>query len=321
MDAQESRRDLYPKIDPYADGMLALDDRHSLYWEQSGNPDGTPILFLHGGPGAATNPTHRRFFDPRHYRIILFDQRGAGRSEPFADVSDNTTQHLISDIEALRTHFGVERWLVFGGSWGSTLALAYGIAHPERCGGFVLRGIFLGREREVEWFLSGMKTVFPETWREFSEFLPESERTDLFYGFYNRLMDPDPAVHLPAAEAWNRYESSCSVMMARPNASSPSGGASALALARIEAHFFRHGFFLDDDYLISNIGRLEGIPAIVVQGRYDMVCPIATADELVRSWGGAEYVIVADAGHSAMEPGIRSALVAATESFKRRMLT
>ena len=316
MDAQEPRRDLYPKIEPFEIGMLALDGGHQMYWEQSGTPDGVPVVFLHGGPGAATNPSHRRFFDPQHYRIILFDQRGTGRSTPFAEVTNNTTQHLISDIDALRKHLRVEQWFVFGGSWGATLALAYGIVHAERCLGFVLRGIFLGRSREIDWFLHGVQNVFPEAWRAFVEFLPEAEHDDLFDSYHRRLMDPDPKYHIPAAEAWNRYETNCSTLLGNPAASSHGGGQGTLAMARIEAHYFRNGFFMDDNHLPDNIDKLAGIPSVIVQGRYDMICPIATADELVRLWPNVEYVVVPNAGHSAMEPGIRSALVAATESFK-----
>lgn len=316
MDAQETRRDLYPKIEPFDHGMLAVDDRHQLYWEQSGNPDGVPVVFLHGGPGAGTNPTHRRFFDPDHYRIVLFDQRGAGRSQPFADITDNTTDHLVDDIEQLRNHLDVEAWLVFGGSWGSTLALAYGIAHRERCLGFILRGIFLGRTDETEWFLDGMRKVFPEAWRAFSEFLPEMERTDLLENYHRRLTDQDSTVHDSAAEAWNRYETNCSTLLGDPASTRSGGGRAALALARIEAHYFMNGFFMGNDHIFENIKNLAGIPAYIVQGRYDLICPICTADELAQLWTGANYVIVPNAGHSAMEPGIRSALVDAAEQLK-----
>jgi len=207
--------------------------------------------------------------------------RGARRSKPYAGLEDNTTQHLIKDIETLRQHLGIDRWMVFGGSWGSTLALAYGIEHPEHCAGFVLRGIFLGSAAELDWFLNGIRTVFPEAWRAFSEFLPEDERGDLFDGYYRRLTDPDPEIHLPAAEAWNRYETSCSIH--RPNfedGATSSGGSQSLALARIEAHYFNNGMFLDDDYLLENIAKVQDLPAVIVQGRYDMICPIVTADKL-----------------------------------------
>lgn len=313
MDSISERIDLFPRIEPFEQGELDLDATHSMYWEQSGNPDGAPVVFLHGGPGAGAGPAHRRFFDPRHYRIIVYDQRGAGRSRPYADVGDNTTQHLIADLERLRRHLGVERWLVFGGSWGSLLALAYGIEHPECCQGFVLRGVFLGRDHELDWFLYGMKAVFPEAWRAFAGFLPEDQQGDLLGAYHRRLTDPDPALHMPAAKVWNGYESQCSTLMHEGRAAA---GRGALAPARIEAHYFHNRMFLEDGYLLGSLSALRAIPAVIVQGRYDMICPIATADELSRAWPEADYVVVPDAGHSALEPGIRSALVAATESFK-----
>jgi len=320
MDAQAGKLDLFPRIEPYGHGLLAVGDGHSLYWEQLGNPEGVPVVFLHGGPGAGASTTHRRFFDPETYRIIIFDQRGAGRSKPFAGLAGNTTQHLIADIERLREHLGVDRWLVFGGSWGVTLALAYGIRHPERCLGFILRGIFLARARELHWFLYEMYKVFPEAWRAFTEFLPASERGDLLDAYYVRLCSPDPAVHGPAAAAWCAYESACSNLLTEPAPPAAGAGQRLLALARIEAHYFKNALYLEDGYLLENVDKLRQIPATIVQGRYDMVCPVVTADELARAWPEAEYVIVPDAGHSALEPGIRSALVAATEAFKARIL-
>ena len=206
------RQDLYPEIEPFETGRLAVDGLHSLYWEQSGNPDGAPVVFLHGGPGAGATPAHRRFFDPRHYRIVIFDQRGAGRSTPLGEVARNTTDHLVADIEALRRWLGVESWLVFGGSWGSSLALAYAETHPERCRGLILRGVFLCRRQEVDWFMTGMRSIFPEAWRAFAEHLPPAERGDLLASYHRRLIDPDPAVHLPAARAWSRYEGACSTL-------------------------------------------------------------------------------------------------------------
>ena len=319
MDVRYSRNELFPEIEPYQHGTLALDRRHTLYWEQSGNPDGVPVVFLHGGPGAGAAAAHRRFFDPRHYRIIVFDQRGCGRSRPHADIVDNTTDHLIGDMETLRGRLGVERWMLFGGSWGSTLALAYAVRYPDRCTGLILRGVFLGTRREVDWFLYGMGTFFPEAWRAFREFLPENERRDLLAGYARRLNDPDPLVHQPAAVSWSRYETVCSNLVPRADAAELSfngGAVSALALARIEAHYFTHDAFLADGPLIDGVDRLAGIPGVIVQGRYDMVCPIATADTLARAWRDAKLVIVPDAGHSAMEPGIRAALVGATEDMK-----
>jgi proline iminopeptidase len=313
-----TRQDLFPPIEPYATGLLRVEAPHVLYWEQSGNPHGTPVAFLHGGPGAGATPTHRRFFDPQHYRIIIFDQRGAGRSTPLGSLADNTTAHLVVDMEALRRHLGIERWVLFGGSWGSTLALAYAEAHPERCLGLVLRGVFLCRRAEVDWFLYGIRTVFPEAWRAFSGFLPESERTDLLEAYHRRLTNPDPAVHMPAARAWSTYEGACSTLLPSPDTVAAFGeDRMALGLARIEAHYFRNNVVAPKDDLVRRIDAIRRLPAIIVQGRYDMVCPIASADELARAWPEAEYVIVPDAGHSAMEPGIRARLIAATEKLRR----
>jgi len=311
---------LFPEIEPRASGMLRLDALHSKYWEESGRPDGIPAVFLHGGPGAGSTPRHRRFFDPDAYRIIVYDQRGAGRSKPLGELRDNSTPHLVADLEALRRHLGVERWLVFGGSWGSTLALAYAEAHPERCLGLVLRGIFLCRRSEIEWFLYGLRAVFPEPWERFSGFLPQAERSDLLKSYHSRLVDPDPAVHMPAARAWSVYEGSCSTLLPSPETVAYfAGDVVALGLARIEAHYFVNDIFLPENALLANAHRLRGVPGVIVQGRYDMVCPIVSADELARAWPEAEYVIVADAGHSAMEPGIRSQLVAATERLKKKV--
>ncbi|HLF38660.1 MAG TPA: prolyl aminopeptidase [Burkholderiales bacterium] len=313
------RTELFPEIEPYSAGILKLDGVHAMYWEQSGNPEGAPVLFLHGGPGAGASAAHRRFFDPVHFRIVIFDQRGAGRSTPLGELRDNTTLHLVADIERLRDHLGIERWLVFGGSWGSTLALAYGEAHPERCAGFILRGVFLCRSSEIEWFLYGLRTLFPEAWRTFAEVIPATERGDLLAAYYRRLADPDPAVHVPAARAWSTYEGVCSTLL--PSAETVAhfaGDGVSLGLARVEAHYFSHGIFLPENSLLGNVGRLRHLPCIIVQGRYDAVCPIATADEVHRAWPESEYIVVPDAGHSAWEPGIRAELVRATERFKTR---
>ena len=321
MDVRHYRTDLFPEIEPYASGRLPLGGSHFMYWEQAGNPRGIPVLFLHGGPGAGAAAAHRRFFDPRSYRIIIFDQRGCGRSAPRGEIADNTTWHLVADMELLRGHLNVRRWVLFGGSWGSTLALAYGVRWPQHCAGFALRGIFLGTRNEVSWFLRGMRTFFPEAWRSFAEALPESERSDLLGNYHHRLTHPDPAIHMPAAAAWSRYETVCSNLIPRLEESSASfgGDSAALALARIEAHYFVNDVFLEDGELLNNVDRLRHIPSILIQGRYDMVCPIVTADTLARAWPEAKYVIVPDAGHSAMEPGIRAALVRATEAMKTRV--
>lgn len=314
------RAELYPEIEPYSSGMLELDGLHRIYWEQSGNPQGRAVLFLHGGPGAGAAPAHRRFFDPTAYRIVIFDQRGAGRSTPLGELRDNTTPHLVSDIEALRRHLGIERWLVFGGSWGSTLALAYGEAHPERCTGFILRGIFLCRRSEIEWFLYGLRTLFPEAWRTFAAAIPENERHDLLAAYYRRLIDPDPRIHMAAARSWSSYEGACSTLLPSPETVAYfASDVVALGLARIEAHYFSHGIFLRENALLENMSRLRRIPAVIVQGRYDAVCPIVTADEVHQAWPEAEYIVVADAGHSAWEPGICAQLVKATERFKGRV--
>ena len=301
--------------------MLDVGDGHRLYWEESGNAAGLPVVFLHGGPGAGAAPVHRRFFDPAAYRIVVFDQRGAGRSTPSAEIAANSTPHLIDDIERIRRHLGIEAWLVFGGSWGATLAVAYGIAYPDRCLGFVLRGVFLGQRHEVDWFLDGMARVFPETNRAFREFLPAAERGDLLAAYHARLTDPDPAVHLPAAQSWFAYEMGCSTLRHEANTPSRFAGAgrTALAMARISAHFFVNDMFLAGRPLLEGVARIAAKPGVIVQGRYDMICPPVTAVELARRWPRAELVIVPDAGHSIMEPGIRSALIAATDRFRTEM--
>jgi len=311
------RTELYPETEPYDSGVLELDAVHRMYWEVCGNPRGPAVVFLHGGPGAGSAPAHRRFFDPAHYRIVVFDQRGAGRSRPLGELRQNTTPLLVEDIERLRRHLGVERWLVFGGSWGSTLALAYAIEHPDRCAGLILRGVFLCRKSEIDWFLYGLRNLFPEVWAEFAAVIPGDEREDLLTAYYRRLTDPDPAVHVPAARAWSIYEGSCSTLLPSPETVAYfASDAVALGLARIEAHYFKHGIFMPDDALLSNVDRIRNVRGIIVQGRYDAVCPIVTADDLHRAWPEAEYIVVPDAGHSAWEPGICAELVRATERFK-----
>jgi len=312
------RTDIYPPIEPYAQGWLDLAPPHRMYWEESGNPAGIPVVFLHGGPGAGASAAHRRFFDPAAFRIVVFDQRGAGRSHPHGSIADNTTAHLVADIETLRMARGIDAWIVFGGSWGSTLALAYAQAHPTAVRALVLRGIFLSRKLELDWFLYGMRHVFPEAWRDFAGFLPAEERDDLLLGYHRRLIDPDPSIHLPAARAWSAFEGQCSTLLPSPETvASFNDDAKALGLARIEAHYFRHACFLADGALLAGIDRIRTIPTTIVQGRYDMVCPILSADDLARAWPEARYIVVPDAGHSAMEPGIRAALVGAMERLKR----
>jgi len=311
---------LYPEIAPYASGRLALDGVHTMHWETCGNPKGVPVVFLHGGPGGGCLPHHRRYYDPAFFRIVLYDQRGCGRSAPVASLVDNTTQHLVADLERLREALAIERWLVFGGSWGSTLALAYAQAHPERVLGLVLRGIFLATRREIDWFMHGIRNVFPEAWRAFEAFLPAPEREDLLASYYARLTDADPAVHLPAAQAWDRYEGACSTLLPQPDATAKfDSDAAALAIARIEAHYFVNEGFLRDGELLAGVPRIRRIPCTIVQGRYDIVCPPITAHALARAWPEAEYIVVPDAGHSVREPGITRELVAAVRRMQQRL--
>jgi proline iminopeptidase len=311
---------LYPELEPYAAGALRLDDVHTMHWEACGNPRGVPLVFLHGGPGGGCLPHHRRYYDPALWNIVLYDQRGAGRSTPVAELKDNTTPHLVADLERLRESLGLERWVVFGGSWGSTLALAYTQAHPQRVLGLVLRGIFLATPPELDWFMHGMRHVFPEAWRAFAHFLPASERGDLLAGYYRRLTDPDPAVHLAAAYAWDRYEGACSTLLPQPDAGTRfDGDAVALAIARIEAHYFVHRAFLPPGGLLEGVARIRHLPCAIVQGRYDVVCPPVTADALARAWPEAEYIVVPDAGHSVREPGITRELVAAVRRMQERV--
>ena len=311
---------LFPEITPYATGRVALDAVHTLKWEACGNPAGVPLVFLHGGPGGGCLPHHRRYYDPAFWNIVLYDQRGAGRSAPVAALTDNTTPHLVADLERLREALGVERWLVFGGSWGATLALAYAQAHPQRVLGLVLRGVFLATAREIDWFMHGMRTIFPEAWGAFAGFLPPDERADLLRSYYRRLTDPDPAVHLPAAHAWDRYESACSTLLPQADANARfDGDTAALAIARIEAHYFVHQGFLAPDQLLEGVPRIRHLPCTIVQGRYDVVCPPVTADALARAWPEAEYVVVPDAGHSVREPGITRELIAAVRRMQARL--
>ena len=309
---------LFPAIEPYRSGMLVVDDLHTLYWEESGNPEGQPVLFLHGGPGGGTSPLHRRFFDPAHYRIVLFDQRGAGKSTPLGEYRQNTTQLLIDDIEKIRAMLAIDQWLVFGGSWGSTLALAYGEAFPEHCLGFVLRGIFLCTRSEVEWFVNGMKWFYPEVHQRFAEGVPEAERGDLLQAYVKRLFCDDPAIYTEAARQWSRYEGSCLFLKPQADAiENFESDAVSLGIGRLEAHYMLNGAFMEEDQLISNIGKIRHLPAVIVQGRYDVICPPVSAYRLHQAWPEAAFHMVGDAGHAAMEPGIANCLVEATEQFKQ----
>jgi len=279
-----------------------------------------PALFLHGGPGSGTEPNQRRFFDPAFYRVILFDQRGAGRSRPHASLEENTTWHLVKDIEELRQHLGVERWLVFGGSWGSTLALAYAETHPERVVALVLRGVFLLTQREIDWFYrDGANQLFPDAWEDFVRLIPESEHKDLLLAYYRRLNDSDPAVQRAAALAWSLYEARLSKLYEDPSVIQRFTGEDfALSFARIETHYFRHcGFMRSENQLLENAGRLRHLPGVIVQGRYDVVCPMESAWRLHRAWPEAEFRLVPDAGHAATEPGTIHELISATDRLRR----
>ncbi len=310
-------QDLFPPLEPSRTGFLDVDPPHRIYWEECGNPNGTPILFLHGGPGAGCSPAHRTFFDPAHYRIFLFDQRGAGQSTPHGELSHNTTTHLIADIERLRTLWGIETWHVFGGSWGSTLALAYAEAHPERVSALILRGIFLLRRFEIDWFMKGLRIMHPAASESFLATLPPDQRDNPLPHLYALLTHPDPGIHMPIARAWCLYELSTSTLL--PNAdlvAMVNNDRYSLGMARIEAHYFTNSLFTPDDQLLQNVDKIRHIPAVIVQGQYDLVCPPCSAHDLHRAWPEAEYHVIPDAGHSAFEPGIKRALVAATEKMK-----
>ena len=310
----ETASSLFPPIMPARQGMLEVDARHTIYWEEVGNPDGVPVIFLHGGPGAGLSPQHRRFFDPRYYRIILFDQRGAGKSTPLGEWRDNTTQLLIADIETLRVKFGVAQWLVFGGSWGSTLALAYGQAHPERCLGFVLRGIFLCTAAEIDWFLNGVQWFYPELYEEFIAPIPPDERGDLLTAYSTRMLSDDPAVFWPAARAWSRFEGRRVFLL--PQAEEPASDTLDLGVGRLESHYMANRGFMAEDQLVRDVGRIAHLPAVIVQGRYDVICPPLSAYRLHQAWPGSVLNMIPDAGHGALETGISRALVGATEQFK-----
>ncbi len=308
--------DLYPEIAPYQQGQLEVSPIHSIYYEQSGHPHGQSVVFLHGGPGSGCNPSQRRFFDPAHYRIILLDQRGCGRSKPLGCIEENTTAELVADIEHLRRHLGIELWLVFGGSWGSTLALAYALAHPSSVTGLILRGIFLSRPRELHWFLGEAANFYPEAWQKLLDFLPLSERDDLLAAYAQRIFSPDTTISIPAATRWNEYEGSIMTLRPATGNASPVSDDIQLARARVQLHYILHECFIDGERMLRQAAALAAIPTTIVQGRYDMVCPPLTAWQLKQAMPHADFEMIADAGHSAMESGTASALVAATEKFK-----
>ena len=307
----------YPPIKPYRSGKLALDDVHTMVWEESGNPNGVPVLFLHGGPGSGCSPRHRQFFDPAYYRIVLFDQRGAGQSTPLGETRNNTTPLLVQDIERLRATLGIDRWLVFGGSWGSTLALAYGQAHPGQCLGFVLRGIFLCTQLEIDWFLHGMGHFFPQAHATFVGLIPPDERSNLLEAYCNRLFSDDAQVSAEAARTWSGYEGSCLYLLPHPEEQQQFDSPDvAISVGRLEAHYFRNQAFMKPDQLIRNVDRIRHLPAVIVQGRYDVICPPVSAWRLHEAWPESRLQIIDDAGHAAFEPGIEAALVAACDRFR-----
>ena len=312
MNAFIQEHDLFPAVLPFQTGRLARGG-HDLYFEECGKQTGQPILFLHGGPGAGITPSHRRLFNPDRFRCVFFDQRGSGQSRPFASIESNTTDALIGDIEALRLHLGIDKFILFGGSWGSTLALAYAIAYPEHVESLILRGIFLGTADEVSWFLHDMGRFFPEAHERFISFIPENERDDVLTAYYQRLISNNPAIYQPAADRWASYETSCSTLRA---GSRHMSGTAALSMARIEAHYFRHQCFMPDAHILSNIDRIKHLPAHIIQGRHDVICPPFTAQKLALAWGkNARLQMIDEAGHSTFERGIAHALLAALDTI------
>jgi proline iminopeptidase len=312
---------LYPDIKPYVTHSLPVDGLHTLHAEECGNPQGLPVVFVHGGPGAGCEPYHRRFFDPNVYRIVLFDQRGAGRSTPHAELTGNTTRHLVADMEALRTHLEIERWVVFGGSWGSTLALVYAETHPDKVLGLILRGIFLCRPWEIRWFYQeGASRLFPDYWEDYLKTIPPEERGDMVGAYYKLLTGDNEIARMAAAKAWSAWEGRCSTLKPRGEVVHHfSDPRTALSLARIECHYFMNDSFLAPDQILRDAHRLKDIPGVIVHGRYDVVCPVQNAWELHQAWPEAEFKVIADAGHSATEPGIIDALVSATRAMSLRL--
>lgn len=310
---------LYPPLEAYNTGMLKVDDLHTLYYEQSGNPNGVPVVFLHGGPGGGSGPKHRQFFDPQHYRIIVFDQRGAGQSTPRGEVRQNTTEHLVADLETLRQHLKIDRWHILGGSWGSTLGLTYAIKNPGKVISLTLRGIYLMRKNEINWFLNGIKAFFPEKWHWLVEYLPDNERGDILAGYYKRIMNPDKKVHLPAAQRWMNYAAQSLSVAPPPKEEAPEDEDVLCAKARIECHYCMNNTFKPDNYLLTQIDKIRHIPAVIIHGRYDMICPPESAYELHKAWPEAQFVMVPAAGHASSEPGITHELVTATNQFRAIM--
>ncbi|MDB9311606.1 prolyl aminopeptidase [Spirulina sp. CS-785/01] len=311
-------RELYPPIEPYNEGYLKVSDLHTLYFEESGNPQGKPVIFLHGGPGGGSDPIYRRYFDPQGWRIVIFDQRGCGKSTPHAELQENTTWDIVADIEKLRDHLGIESWVVFGGSWGSTLALSYSETYPSRCLGMILRGIFLLRRKELQWFYQeGASYIFPDAWEAYLNPIPVAEQGDLLTAYYKRLTHENAQIREEAAKAWSIWEGSTSKLIPPDDVADKFGDSRfAAAFARIECHYFVNGgFFNPETQLFDNLDRIRHLPAIIVQGRYDMVCPMTTAWELHKRWPEAEFQVIADAGHSMTEPGIRDALLKASDRF------
>lgn len=311
-------REFYPEIEAYQSAHLKVSDLHSIYYEQVGNPNGKPVVFVHGGPGGGVDPSMRRFFDPKKWRIILFDQRGCGKSLPFSELKDNTTWDLVDDMEKLRKELKIEKWTVFGGSWGSTLALSYAIMHPEKVKELILRGIFLLRKKEIDWFYQeGASYIFPDAWDKYLAPIPMDERNDLVRAFYKRLTSDDKKTRSEASKAWSVWEGSTSKLFLDPTFVERFGGDEfADAFARIECHYFMNkGFFKEDGWILNNVDKIRHIPAWIVQGRYDVVCPAVSAHELHKAWPESKLHIIPDAGHSASEPGIKSKLIEATDFF------
>jgi proline iminopeptidase len=313
-------RTLYAPLKPYLKHNIPVDDLHQLYVEESGNPKGLPVLFLHGGPGAGCQAFHRRFFDPESYRIVLFDQRGCGLSKPHAELQGNTTQALVADIEKIREHLAIERWVVFGGSWGSTLSLVYAETHPERVLGLILRGIFLCRAWEIAWFYQeGANRIFPDYWQDFLRPIPSAEHANLVHAYYRILTGKDELQRMAAAKAWSTWEGRTLTLLEHgPVIEHFSNPSTALSLARIECHYFMHNSFLEDNQILRDAGRLKNIPGVIVHGRYDVVCPLASAWDLHQVWPEAEFKIIPNAGHAASEDGIVDALVQATITMAER---